>query len=94
MRSPDLAQSYTRYLLPKECAKGIGSRLFWTLAARLTSTGHNSMYVWVLEENPSRAFYEHLGGKLLTSAQIEIGGEIMTEISYGWQKLQNRRGGP
>jgi hypothetical protein len=45
------------------------------------------MYVWVLKDNPSRGFYERMGGRPLTTAEIEIGGKTLTEVSYGWEDL-------
>jgi hypothetical protein len=45
------------------------------------------MYVWVLRENPSRGFYEHLGGTTLNACEIEIGGKSLEELSYGWPDL-------
>jgi len=78
---------YAIYLNPEVQFQGIGSRLFWTVAKDLQSSGHSSMYVWVLKDNPSRRFYKRMGGSPLTSAEIEIGGKTLKEISYGWQDL-------
>jgi L-amino acid N-acyltransferase YncA len=78
---------YAIYLNPEVQFRGIGSRLFWTIAKDLQFSGHRSMYVWVLKENPSRRFYELMGGRPLTAAEIEIGGKILTEVSYGWEDL-------
>jgi GNAT superfamily N-acetyltransferase len=78
---------YAIYLSPGANSKGIGSRLFWTVAEHLHRAGHRSMYVWVLEENPSRRFYERMGGNRLSSADIELGGKHLTEVSYGWPDL-------
>jgi GNAT superfamily N-acetyltransferase len=78
---------YAIYLSPGAHSKGIGARLFWTVAEHLHCAGHRSMYVWVLEENPSRGFYEHMGGSRLSSAEIEIGGKPLTEVSYGWPDI-------
>jgi hypothetical protein len=45
------------------------------------------MAVWVLARNPSRRFYEALGGRAITEQQIERGGEPYVEIAYGWRDL-------
>jgi hypothetical protein len=45
------------------------------------------MAVWVLARNPSRRFYEALGGELITEQQIERGGESYVEVAYGWRDL-------
>ena len=78
---------YAIYLNPEAQRSGIGARLFWSVAEDLVSSGHRGMYVWVLKDNPSRGFYERMGGSPLTTAEIEIGGKMLTEISYGWQDL-------
>ena len=78
---------YAIYLNPEVCHRGIGSRLFRAIATDLQSSGHRGMYVWVLKDNPSRGFYERMGGRPLTTAEIEIGGKTLTEVSYGWEDL-------
>jgi GNAT superfamily N-acetyltransferase len=78
---------YAIYLNPDVQRRGIGSQLFWAIVEDLHSSGHRGMYVWVLKDNPSRGFYERMGGSLLTAAEIEIGGKTLTEVSYGWQDL-------
>jgi hypothetical protein len=45
------------------------------------------MAVWVLARNPSRKFYESLGGQLIGEQEIERGGESFTEVAYGWRDL-------
>jgi len=78
---------YAIYLNPEVCRGGIGSRLFWAVARDLQSSGHGGMYVWVLKDNPSRLFYERMGGRPLTAAEVEIGGKTLAEVSYGWPDL-------
>jgi hypothetical protein len=62
---------------------GIGSRLFRTVAEHLQHAGH----VWVLEENPSRGFCEQMGGNRLATAERELEGKPLKEVSYGWPDL-------
>jgi len=45
------------------------------------------MLVWVLAENPSRAFYDALGGIVVNSKMIEIGGRELQEVAYGWSDI-------
>lgn len=45
------------------------------------------MLVWVLGDNPSRAFYETLGGRFLGEKDIEIGGVRLEEVAYGWTDI-------
>ena len=45
------------------------------------------MLLWVLAENPSRGFYEALGGAEVRQQTITIGGRELVEIAYGWRDI-------
>ena len=66
-RTPDdpfRGEVYAIYVLPQHHGQGIGRALFQAGARELVDRGFSSMIVWVLRENvPSRAFYEHMGGR-------------------------------
>jgi L-amino acid N-acyltransferase YncA len=81
------SELYAIYVHPLAISKGIGSILFNTVRRSLRDRGHQSMYVWVLEANPFRSFYERMGGHQLTTASIEIAGVSLAEVSYGWRNL-------
>ena len=59
-----------------------------SIADKLSQAGFHAALVWVLAENPSRCFYESLGGTLLRSSQIRIGGTPLEEIAYGWPDIR------
>lgn len=84
---------YAIYLLKSAQGRGIGRALFTEAARRLLEFGSSSMLVWVLKENPTRGFYEHLGGVYLREKPIEIGGRELMEVAYGWRELKNFRQG-
>lgn len=50
------------------------------------------MFVWVLADNPFRAFYESLGGVRVSEKQMEIGGTSLRAVSYGWENLDDLLG--
>ena len=75
------------YLLEGVQRQGLGSLLIRRFVRELRSAGFNSMAVWVIGRNPSRKFYEALGGRAITEQQIERGGESYVEIAYGWRDL-------
>lgn len=81
------AELYAIYLDPSRQRAGIGRRLTTDLAGRFLTQGWRSMLVWVLAANPSRAFYERLGGRPAGSKTIEIGGATLGEVAYGWPDL-------
>jgi GNAT superfamily N-acetyltransferase len=75
---------YTLYLLREHQRAGIGQRLLGSVARGLAEGGTYSLLAWVLARNPSRRFYEAVGGELLGSQEIEIGGARLEEVAYGW----------
>ena len=46
-----------------------------------------SMKVWVLKDNPYRAFYERRGGVLVGEDAIKIAEMDLRRIAYGWKQL-------
>lgn len=76
------------YLLKEAQEKGWGRRLVQALARDLAQKGIHSLVVWVLAANPSRGFYERLGGEKLAEERVEIGGTVLSEWCYGWQDIQ------
>jgi GNAT superfamily N-acetyltransferase len=82
------AELYAIYLLEQAQGQGIGTALLKKLAESLSSKGFTSMIVWVLEKNPSRHFYERSSAQIVTAKDIEIGGVMLSEVSYGWPDLQ------
>lgn len=75
---------YAIYILKEYQGKGIGRLLVRSVVADLKDKNLNSMLIWAIEENPACHFYERLGGKKIDTEEIEIAGEILNEVAYGW----------
>lgn len=75
------------YVLPNWQRRGIGQRLIGTFGRWLMDSGFNTMMVWVLAQNPSRGFYEGLGGRFVDRQRIRIGEQVLDEVAYGWKQL-------
>jgi L-amino acid N-acyltransferase YncA len=75
---------YAIYLLAEQRRRGAGRLLTRAVAQRLLERGMASMLVWVLAANPSRAFYERLGGVLVGEQPIMIADTELIEVAYGW----------
>lgn len=75
------------YLLENYQSKGIGSQLFKAVAMRLLQIGIKTMMVWVLAENPSKRFYESLGGEQIYEKVITIDEVELKEVAYGWKDI-------
>lgn len=84
---PYEAELYTIYILQEYQGQGIGRRLVRVFAEQLLRAGMRSMLLWVFAQNPSRRFYESLGGRYIKSAQFEIGGATLEEVAYGWEDV-------
>lgn len=81
------------YLLHKCQKLGLGRELFLTGARHLHNCGFERMMLWVLDSNPTRGFYERMGGVLAGEQPIEIGGLTYREVAYGWEDLGALLGG-
>jgi len=82
------AELISMHILPDYKRMGFGRRLFAATARDLHEQGCESVYLWVLGKNqPSRKFYEALGGELAGEHQIELGDRILTEVAYGWKVI-------
>ena len=87
-----LGEIYAIYLLKEHQGKGMGKLLFLKAAERLSKEGYVSMMLWVLADNPTRGFYEAMGGTLGDAKDIEIGGDPLQEVAYRWEKLESLAG--
>ena len=81
-RLPDLG--YTGevtmlYVLPDAQGQGIGRELLLTMFADLKHRGMNSALIWVIEANPSRFFYGHMGGAWHS-------GAVSNSAAAGWTR--------
>ena len=78
---------YAIYLLKAFHGCGYGRALFQAAARSLGAAGHEAMRLWVLEENPTRGFYERMGSALHEQKTISVVGAQLNEVAYGWPKL-------
>ncbi len=89
-RMDDMAYAgelYAVYLLEQHQRRGIGRRLVGELCAWLLTQGLTSMYTWSLEDNPSRRFYESLGGTEFRRQTMTVRGYDLAEVAYGWDDI-------
>ena len=64
--------------------QGVGRALFDACHYELATRGLANVFTWVLESNPSRKFYEHLGGAMVDHAKLDVGGREVQEVAYFW----------
>ncbi|MBV9522278.1 MAG: GNAT family N-acetyltransferase [Alphaproteobacteria bacterium] len=90
---------FTLYVAPDHQGAGRGRAVVLALFARLLQRRHGSALVWVLRGNPSRFFYERVGGTQIAQRRIPFAGASLEAVAYGWHdlagalKAQARAGG-
>jgi hypothetical protein len=50
--------------------------------------GCKSAFLWVLRDNPSRWFYQRLGGRPVAETYTTIAGEKICQTAFVWDPIQ------
>jgi ribosomal protein S18 acetylase RimI-like enzyme len=79
---------YNLHVWPAFQGRGIGQRLILEVSRDFQHKGWRSMLVWTLEENPSRRFYEKLGGRIAAQKEDEYLGFKASVLAYGWDDIE------
>jgi ribosomal protein S18 acetylase RimI-like enzyme len=89
IRTNDLFEReiYSIYILKEFQHKGIGKLLIKAIVTNFIENNVSSMILWTLQDNPSRLFYEHLGGKIVDTRLIDRGGKELQQIAYAWEDM-------
>ncbi len=77
----------TLYVLDDWRDHGLGRRLMEAGAAHLAAAGCQSLFLWVLRDNPSRWFYERLGGRASVQGTTQVGGATIAQVAYVWDRV-------
>lgn len=78
----------TLYVLDDWRERGVGRRLIRTGAAHLAAAGSRAAYLWVLRDNPSRWFYQRLGGKPVAESATKVAGVAVPQTAYAWDPIE------
>jgi hypothetical protein len=78
----------TLYVLDDWRDRGVGRRLMRAAAAHLIESGCKSCFVWVLRDNPSRWFYQRLGGRPVAEAMIQVAGHPVIQTAFVWDPIE------
>jgi L-amino acid N-acyltransferase YncA len=82
-----VGEVYTLYVDPDWHGRDIGRLLLASLLRQLADAGRTSAIVWVLAANPSRFFYEAVGGRRTVERVERLWGAELPEIGYHWDDL-------
>lgn len=78
---------YAIYLLEEHQRQGAGKALLAKGVEFLLHQGFSSMFVWVIEKNPSITFYQAFSPERIAEDSFEIAGERLKEVGFGWPDL-------
>ncbi len=81
-----MGEIYNLHVEPAFQSQGIGRCLVTRVSEVFRQRGWPTMMVWALAENPSRRFYEKLGGRIIARAVDEYRGFAAPVIAYGWHE--------
>lgn len=76
---------YTLYLLTDWQGCGLGRALLNRLFERLRAQGLERVLLWVVAANPTRFFYEAMGGRIVARRCEPFAGVMLDELGYGWE---------
>lgn len=82
-----MGEIYNLHVAPAFQNQGIGLFLVHRVIQVFKQRNWSTMVVWVLEQNPSRRFYEKLGGRIIARDTDKYQGFVAPVIAYGWQEL-------
>ena len=84
----ETAEIYAIYILRDLQGKGSGRALFNYVVGDLkTHNKFKDMLIWTLKDNPSRKFYEKMGGYVAYERTIEIAGQSLDEVGYLFEDI-------
>jgi ribosomal protein S18 acetylase RimI-like enzyme len=76
------------YVLRSFQKSGLGRSIMHSLAGTLHQRGYEAVTLWVLKENAvARAFYERLGGVVVSEKEDVRPTATLTEVAYGWRDV-------
>ena len=84
---PFEGEIYTLYVTPDWQNQGLGRVLLRGLFEELAAAGMTSGFLWVLSANPTRFFYEAMGGQPVGTRMESFAGAELEETAYGWTDL-------
>ncbi len=79
---------YTLYVALDWQGRGIGRQLLKGLFEALVRSGIDDAFLWVLADNPSRFFYEAVGGQRSAERRELFAGSLLDEAAYVWPDLE------
>ena len=73
---------------PTSRTSGLGRRLLDALFRQLRADGCDTAVLWMLADNPTRFFYEGLGGEPVGERVDTMAGADVEEMAFAWRNLE------
>jgi GNAT superfamily N-acetyltransferase len=86
-RSLGQAEIETLYVGEDWRDQGAGRMLMQSAGKTLSAAGAGSAYLWVLRDNPSRWFYQHLGGRRAAEGHTTVAGSSIPKTAFVWDPI-------
>ena len=83
-----VGEVYTLYVEPDFQNRGLGRHLLDALFRQLHADGCDTAVLWMLAENPTRFFYEGLGGARVGERVDTMAGVDVEELAFAWRDLE------
>lgn len=81
------------YVTPTKFGRGIGRRLMVAAAEWLEGRIAGPVVLSAYALNPYAAFYAHIGGMAVKTAQVQFGGQDLGVVYYQWASAASLRAG-
>ncbi len=86
-REVRVGEVYTLYVEPDFQNRGLGRRLLDAMFRQLRADRCDTAVLWMLADNPTRFFYEGLGGERVGERTDTMGGVDVEEVAFAWRSL-------
>lgn len=85
---PYRGEIFTLYVAGDWQGRGVGRRLLTGLLEAVLRAGLPDAFLWVLTGNPTRFFYEAMGGIRAATRQEAFAGTMLDETAYAWPDVE------
>ena len=83
-----VGEIYMLYVEPDFQNLGLGRRLLDAMFRQLQADGCDTAVLWMLAQNPTRFFYEGLGGAVVGHRIDRLAGTEVEEVAWAWRDLE------
>ena len=83
-----VGEVFTLYVEPDFQDRGLGRRLLDAMFRQLHADGFDTAILWMLADNPTRFFYEGLGGAVVGRRVDRMSSTEVEEVAYAWRDLE------